>query len=172
MSGPLLIALTGLPATGKSTLARGLAARLGAVHLRIDTIEQALKSSVFAPVEEVIDHGYLVAWGVARDNLSIGQVVIGDSVNGVPETRAGWQAAARDVAPIVTLWVTCSDAVSHRARAEGRASDIPGLTYPDWPEIEAREFHPCPEATATLDTAGQTPAESLETALHLLAPHL
>ena len=34
----MLIALGGLPAVGKSALARSLARRIGAVHLRIDTI--------------------------------------------------------------------------------------------------------------------------------------
>ena len=37
-----LLIFGGLPGTGKSTIARLLAARLGAVWLRIDSIEQAL----------------------------------------------------------------------------------------------------------------------------------
>lgn len=37
----MLIVIGGLPGTGKTTLARLLASRIGAVHLRIDTIEQA-----------------------------------------------------------------------------------------------------------------------------------
>ncbi|WP_381562023.1 hypothetical protein [Streptomyces eurythermus] len=36
------IVIGGLPGTGKTTLARPPAARLGAVRLRIDTIEQAI----------------------------------------------------------------------------------------------------------------------------------
>ncbi|NBC95586.1 MAG: AAA family ATPase, partial [Deinococcus-Thermus bacterium] len=36
---PRLIVLGGLPGTGKTTLARAAAAALGAVPLRIDTIE-------------------------------------------------------------------------------------------------------------------------------------
>lgn len=38
----MLLIFGGLPGTGKSTIARLLAARLGAVWLRIDSIEQAL----------------------------------------------------------------------------------------------------------------------------------
>lgn len=38
----MLIVIGGLPGIGKTTLARLLAARLGAVHLRVDTIEQAI----------------------------------------------------------------------------------------------------------------------------------
>ncbi len=43
----MLIALGGLPGTGKTTIARELARQLGAVHLRIDSIEQALRDMVW-----------------------------------------------------------------------------------------------------------------------------
>jgi cytidylate kinase len=41
----LLIVIGGRPGTGKTSLARGVARALDAVHLRIDTIEQALRSA-------------------------------------------------------------------------------------------------------------------------------
>ena len=41
----MLIAFAGLSGAGKTTIARILAQRLGAAYLRIDTIEQALRSS-------------------------------------------------------------------------------------------------------------------------------
>jgi predicted kinase len=37
-----LYVFAGLTGTGKTTLSRQLAQRVGAVHLRIDTVEQAL----------------------------------------------------------------------------------------------------------------------------------
>lgn len=36
----MLIVMSGLPATGKTTISRALASQINAVHLRIDTIEQ------------------------------------------------------------------------------------------------------------------------------------
>jgi len=39
---PVLICVGGLPATGKTTIARKLAAELGAPYVRIDTIETAV----------------------------------------------------------------------------------------------------------------------------------
>lgn len=41
----VLIVFSGLPGTGKTTIAKGLAAKIGALYLRIDTIEQAIRNS-------------------------------------------------------------------------------------------------------------------------------
>jgi predicted kinase len=42
----MLIVFAGLPASGKSSIARALALELGAVWLRIDSIEQAIRESI------------------------------------------------------------------------------------------------------------------------------
>ena len=55
----MLIVLGGLPATGKTTIARELARRIDAVHVRIDSIEQALSESRISP-ESMADAGYRV----------------------------------------------------------------------------------------------------------------
>ena len=39
----MLIIFGGLPATGKTMIARELARQIGAVYLRIDSIEQAMR---------------------------------------------------------------------------------------------------------------------------------
>jgi adenylylsulfate kinase-like enzyme len=40
---PMLIILGGLPGTGKTVIARELARQLGAIYLRIDSIEQVIR---------------------------------------------------------------------------------------------------------------------------------
>jgi len=80
----VLIALGGLPGVGKSALAKALARRIGAVHLRIDTIEQALRN---AGREVSGPEGYLVARDLAADNLRSGHTVIVDAVNPLETTR-------------------------------------------------------------------------------------
>ncbi|MGO6670405.1 AAA family ATPase, partial [Rhizobium ruizarguesonis] len=44
----MLIIFGGLPGSGKTTIARALAERLNAVHVRVDTIEQAIRASGIA----------------------------------------------------------------------------------------------------------------------------
>ena len=84
----MLIVLSGLPGVGKTTLARELASALGAVHVRIDSIEQALRAAGW----EVEGEGYDVAYAVAGDNLRLGRTVIADCVNPWPLTRNGLPA--------------------------------------------------------------------------------
>jgi predicted kinase len=154
---------------GKSTLAQGLAARLGAVYLRIDTIEQALRDLCAA---ELTVEGYLLAHRLAADNLRLGLSVVADSCNPVALTRKQWQqvAAAQGVV-CRDIEVVCSDPAEHRRRVETRSPEVAGLTLPDWAAVRAREYHPWPasEAPLRIDTAGRTPEECLEELLRRLA---
>ncbi len=66
----MLYIFGGLPGTGKSTLASALAGASGAVYIRVDTIEQAVRDSGL-----VLDGpaGYLVGYALAFDNLILGR---------------------------------------------------------------------------------------------------
>ena len=93
----MLIVIGGLPGTGKTALARGLARALDAVHLRIDTIEQAIRASTMGS-DALGAAGYAVGYGVAADNLRLGRTVVADAVNPLTSTRAAWrEVAQRDV---------------------------------------------------------------------------
>ena len=86
----MLIVMSGLPGVGKTAVSRELARSLGAVHLRIDSIEQALRAGGI----RVEGEGYAVAYAVAGDNLALGRTVVADCVNPWPLTRAAWRAVA------------------------------------------------------------------------------
>src|ERR1700724_2621891 len=53
----MLIILGGLPGTGKTTIARELSRQLGAVHVRIDSIEEAIVDSevLSSPINDAGD---------------------------------------------------------------------------------------------------------------------
>jgi predicted kinase len=160
---PLLVVFCGLPGTGKTSLAKRLAARLDAAYLRIDEIEQAMKR---AGMREIGAAGYGVAMALARSNLDLGRPVVADGVNPVQESRAGWrEVAARAQARLVDVMLVCSDEATHRQRVEARRADIPGLIAPGWDSVLAHEFEPRHDAHLVLDSARMTPDQLAERCL-------
>src|SRR5262245_55973263 len=104
----MLIAFCGLPGTGKTTLARGLAQALQATYLRINSIEEALWADEGGPLVAA-GTGYRVAYAVAEDNLNLGRTVIADAVNPIRLTRQAWhQIAKRAGVKCIDVVVTCS----------------------------------------------------------------
>ena len=89
---PTLYIFSGLPGTGKSTLAKRLARKLGAFYCRIDTIEAALVDLCDWKVE---GEGYRLAYRLATDNLKLSLDVVADSCNPIELTRQEWQEVAK-----------------------------------------------------------------------------
>src|SRR5258707_12353368 len=136
-----LIVFSGLPASGKSSIARALAQELGAIWLRIDSIEQAIRESGAVP-GSLDDAGYRAAYAVADDNLRLGRTVIGDSVNPWMLTRNAWRdAGLRAGVRVVEIETICSDLQEHRRRIEKRRSEVPGLLLPSWQAGIERGYH-------------------------------
>src|SRR5512143_1404490 len=136
----MLIVLGGLPGVGKTAIARELARHLCAVHVRIDSIERAIRESGVTSVP-LDDAGYRVGYAVVEDNLRLGHIVIADSVNPWPVTRDAWlRVADRAEAPAVEIEVVCSDAREHRRRVEQRLGEEPASGGPTWEEVVSRDY--------------------------------
>ena len=164
---PTLYIFSGLPGSGKTRLSQALARHLPAVHLRIDTIEQALRDLCGIDVE---GEGYRLAYRVAADNLRLGFDVIVDSCNPIRLTRDEYEDVARSAgADFRNIEVVCSDEDEHRRRVESRDSDIPGLKLPSWEDVRRREFHPWHKERIVVDTAAKTADESLAELVAALA---
>ena len=161
----LLIEFGGLPGTGKSTLAGRLAVRLGAVLMRIDEIESAMRRQGLTAQQTGIAV-YAIAHDVAGSHLRRGLVVIADAVSPVEAARAGWRDLARDCSAghkVIETRVT--DPAEHRRRVEQRlapdaVSDLPGWVYPGWPDVSRREYEPRTDDRLVVDT--QRPIEDCE----------
>jgi predicted kinase len=139
----LLVVFAGLPGSGKSVLARGVADAIGATYLRIDTIESAIVSTLMPYRDNPV--GYVVAERVAADQLVAGRDVVADAVNGVAAARAGWVTlAARTGALLRFVEVRCSDVAEHRRRVKARGPEMPGQGVPTWEQVVRRRYEPWP----------------------------
>ena len=174
-SRPILIAIGGLPATGKTTIARRVASRRRGVYLRVDTIEVAIAESegaYGASNEWEFAPGYLVSGAVAADQLRLGLDVVAESVNAFDVTRDRWREIAREQdARLLEVEIVCSDPDEHRRRAEQREIDIPGITAPTWQEIVDRDYRPWSRDHLIIDTAvvdAEAGTAAVQAAIHEL----
>lgn len=153
---PLHVVMAGLPGVGKSTLAEAYAREIGALWLRVDRIEAALRDSHMM-TEDLADGGYRALQAAAGAALEQGIDVVSDSVNPVAVTRDQYRAVSRaSAARHVDVVITCSNSEEHRARVEARHATHGDPAVPDWARVAARHFEPFPEAAITLDTSELT----------------
>ena len=154
---PVLISIGGLPATGKTTVARTLAAELRAAYVRIDSIETAIGRAEgrFRQTNGWdLPPGYAVGYDVAADQLRNGLDVVAESVNPLRVSRDAWRDAGLAAgARVVEVEVVCSDVDEHRRRAEERVLDVAGLTKPTWEQITNREYDSWERGRLVVDTA-------------------
>ena len=181
----MLIILGGLPGTGKSTIARQLAKRLKAIHLRIDSIEEELRASSCL-VDDIGPAGYMAAYGVARDNLKLGHTVIADSVNPIEITRSAWRAqAAKTSTRHLEIEIICSNKEEHKKRVEERRAEFENkkasststksprsannnelnhVVMPTWQQVLDREYETW-ESDIKIDTHNQSVSEAVDSIL-------
>ncbi|MGJ7574739.1 AAA family ATPase [Variovorax sp. RB2P76] len=157
---PTLIVLSGLPGTGKTTIARERVARVPCVYLRIDVVERAMKTAS-GSTEAAGPAGYAVAYALARSNLALSISVVADCVNPLPVTREAWQAVATQASShLVEVEVVCSDVAEHRRRVESREADIAGFALPSWDAVLQHDYEAWATARLVVDSAAVSATEA------------
>jgi len=132
-----LIAMAGLPGSGKSTVANGLALALNGLVVSVDPIESAMWTAGIDRDQPTGLAAYVIADVLARTNLALGRTVIVDAVNAVQPARDQWRSVARDLdVPVFFIEVTCSDERVHRDRLAARRRDLAGHEQTPWTVVE------------------------------------
>jgi aminoglycoside phosphotransferase family enzyme/predicted kinase len=131
---PRFVAVGGLSGTGKSVLARALAAHLtpapGAVVLRSDVERKALfgegetaRLPPSAYTEDVTARVYASLAGKARRTLKAGHSAIVDAVFAKPQERQAMEKAARETGVALSGLFLAADLATRLARVGGRKRD-------------------------------------------------
>jgi len=138
-AGPQLIAFTGLPGTGKSTLAERLGRASGVPVFASDWLMGSLAPhGVLDDLDYetflALDYGLMETLIVRQ--LMLGQSAITDGVLDDATARRWAGIAAGYGAPMRVIECVCSDTDLHRGRVEGRVRGIPGWHEIDWAHVE------------------------------------
>ncbi len=140
---PVLVLVTGLPGTGKSTMAEAAAGHLGAAVLAHDWAMSGLRPypEVQAALAAMVPTGHRTVGGsvlsaLARAQLRAGRSVVLDGVARPPQADQAARLAADEGAAFVLVVTSCRDAAVHRSRVEGRRRHIPDWYELTWDEVE------------------------------------
>jgi predicted kinase/limonene-1,2-epoxide hydrolase len=162
----VLVVIGGLPGVGKTTVAREVAGRLRATHLRIDALEAALVAQGLATPEAMGGHGYGLALAAAETCLRAGTDVVVDAVFPVAVARRPFRELGERLGvPVHWLRLICTDRAEHRRRVEERVADLPGHVVPTWAQVEQRERDQWHERHTVVDTAAGDPVAAVLAAL-------
>ncbi len=141
-----LIVFSGLPGTGKSSLAEAVGRRLGIPVFSKDVLEAAIIRAGMTEQEDARLQlgwaGYELLTALGARQIRLGQSAILDSVASTASIRTAWRALAHTHgADWRVIECICSDAELHRHRLEGRKRNVHGWKSSTWEEVERVRSH-------------------------------
>jgi predicted kinase len=150
-----LIIISGLPGSGKSTVAESLAAKLSVPLFSVDPIESAILKSGLKRSFETGLAAYLVAEALAGEQLKCGLSVIIDAVSPVQEARDMWHNLVRTHNATLIIIECVLERELHKKRIESRIRNMHGIPEVTWEDVENRRktYLPWQEERLVLDTA-------------------
>jgi predicted kinase len=132
---PNLVVMTGLPCSGKSTVAYGLAARMRWPVFSVDPIDSAMRVDGIDP-EAAGSAAYGVAARLASEQLGVGLSVIVDGCNADKELQDMWlELSGRTGARLDVIECVTAEAL-HRARVAGRVRGLERCPEVSWDFVE------------------------------------
>ncbi len=149
-----VIVVSGLPGSGKSTVAEAIARSLSLPVFSIDPIEAAMWRNGITKSQTGIA-AYDIAAAEAGEQLRLGLSVVIDAVNPIEAARKTWRKLALDNnASLKIVEVICSDKDIHKMRIETRVRNIPGMPEVTWERVleRKREYEPWHDDHLTLDS--------------------
>lgn len=152
----VLIVFSGVPGSGKSTVAERVGAALNLPVFAIDWLLGALTPFGMRHRDDLIGIGEELLTTLAYRELSCARSAILDTTTEDPATRARWASlAAAAGGAFIPVICVCTDPALHRERVERRVRGIPGWADAgDWTNVSTRlaAFPPWPGALI-VDTA-------------------
>jgi predicted kinase len=135
-----LIIFSGLPGTGKSTLAESVGKHLSIPVFAKDWLEATLLRCELLPSntdKPLGSAGYELLTTLAERQLTLGQSVILDSVAGTRSIQDAWGfLSKRYQAQLRVIECVCSDEALHRSKLSKRERHIPGWHELEWSDVE------------------------------------
>ncbi len=162
----MIVLVTGLQGSGKSTIAEHCAGALGASMFAWDWAMAAL--TPFEPLQDAIRTldretcralGWAMVLQSAREQLRRGQPVVLDGMARDRDVRAVRVLATERGVPSVIVMTTCDDLAVQRSRIEGRRRGIPGWEELTWEDVERSRasWEPPTDVDLTVDSTRPLP---------------